>query len=96
MKFISAFGYVYVCNQQQQSIGVLCPVHIIEVPISSVWCTDSHVGSVQFSSRHFIETKNMILDKKNTTLQLFHITLSFVPASNNGIEVRVDYRKMAV
>ena len=64
MKFISAFGYVYVCNQQQQSIGVLCPVHIIEVPISSVWCTDSHVGSVQFSSRHFIGTKNMILDIK--------------------------------
>ena len=29
MKIISAFGYVYDCNQQQQSIGVLCPVHII-------------------------------------------------------------------
>ena len=68
MKIISAFGYVYVCNQQQQSIGVLCPVHIIEVLLSSVWCTDSHVGSVQLSSRPFIETKNMIRDIKNTTL----------------------------
>ena len=73
MKIISAFGYVYVCNQQQQSIGILCPssVHIIEVLLSSVWCTDSHVGSVQFSSRPFIETKNMILDTiKYNTLAL--------------------------
>ena len=68
MKIISALGYVYACNQQQQSIGVLCPVHIIDVLLSSVWYTDSHVGSVQLSSRPFVQTKNMIRDITNTTL----------------------------
>ena len=58
-------------NSNPYTVGVLSPVHIIQVLLSSVWCTDGHLGSVQFSSRHFIETKIMILDIKNTTLCSF-------------------------
>ena len=59
----------------------LCPVHTIQVLLSFVWCTDGHVGSLQFSSRPFIETKNMIHGIKNTTLLALSYDPSFVSCS---------------